>query len=409
MIVGAFVAGLILVIGVSAARGESLWGMEGIGRPVNPYDHAARGAGSTAIAGNDPFGMSFVNPAGIAHASVTQAHFGMVAQDRWTATSDGSSRRMDVRVTMGRLVLAGPGPVRWSLGYHDLTDGTYKVQYLANPGREDRYVRTLSGTGGVGELTTGLAARFAGGKATAGLEIGWANGTLQEIVVDDFLSGQYLERRDILRTRVLDGEVYGLGAQVFPLPGLSFGATWRSHSSLDLRALESGVDGISWEERASFDLPAEFGVGVAGRRGRVRVSADYNRANWGSGEFQVVGGGGASFGAFRNTNRVGVGVTVYPPATEARGSLLRRSLLRGGFSWTQLPVLQHPVSEGLSGAGVSEWAITTGCGLPVMVDRGYLDLFVEAGRTGNLDEVRLRETFVRLGAGVTFGGTRKAP
>jgi hypothetical protein len=42
------------------------------------------------------------------------------------------------------------------------------------------------------------------------------------------------------------------------------------------------------------------------------------------------------------------------------------------------------------------------------VDRGWLDLFLEAGRTGNLKEVQLRETFLRLGVGVTFGRFEKA-
>jgi hypothetical protein len=384
--------------------------MEGLGRPENPYDHAARGAGSTAIAVDDPFGMSFVNPAAIAHARFPQAHFGVAGQERWIrSASAASDRRLDTRVTMGRLVLPGPGRLRWSFGYHDLTDGSYQVQLRANRGREDEYIRTWNGAGGVGEFSTGVATRFAGGRVATGLQVGFANGTLREVVEDKFPVGRYLERRDILRTRVLNGRVIGLGIQVVPRSGFSLGGAWRSASSVDLRALGTSVDGVGWEEHASFDLPSEFGLGVAARRGRLRAAADWNRAAWGQGEFHTPATrASSSFGTFRDTDRIGLGVTLFPAVSESKGTLLRRSVWRAGFSWGQLPIRQRPVTPGATGVGISEWALTAGCGLPVKIDRGWLDFFVEAGRTGNLDEARLRETFLRLGAGVTFGRFEKA-
>ena len=393
-----------------SVRAESLWGMEGIGRPVTPYDHAARGAGSTGIALDDPFGMSFVNPAAIAHARLAQAHFGMVGQDRWILAADGvSNRRLDTRITMGHLVLPGPGPLRWSFGYHDLTDGSYQVALHANPGREDEYTRTWKGDGGLGEFSAGIAAGLPGGRAAAGLQFGLANGTLREVVEDTFLSGRYLERRDILRTRVLDGRVLGLGVQIVPRSGVSLGAAWRSSSSIDLRALSTTSDGVDWEERASFELPTELGLGLGVRRDRVRVAADWNHAAWGDARFRTSAGETSrTLGSFRNTDRLGVGVTLFPAVTEAKGTLLHRSAWRAGFSWGQLPVRQRSVTSGGIGATVSEWALTAGCGLPVKVNRGWIDLFLEAGRTGNLTDVRLRETFLRLGVGVTFGRFEKA-
>jgi hypothetical protein len=411
---GLLLGTVVLAVLVPAVRAESLWGMEGIGRPVTPYDHAARGAGSTGIALDDPFGMSFVNPAAIAHARMAQAHFGMVGQDRWIVAAHGASnRRLDTRVTMGRLVLPGPGPLRWSFGYHDLTDGTYRVALHANPGREDEYTRTWKGDGGLGEFSAGVAAGLPGGKAAAGLQFGLANGTLREVVEDKFLLGQYLERRDILRTRVLDGRVLALGAQYAPRSGVSLGAAWRSSSSVDLRAISTTSGGVGWEERASLELPSELGLGLGVRLDRVRVAADWNRAAWGEAKFHTsVGESSRTLGSFRNTDRLGVGVTLFPAATEAKGSLLRRAAWRAGFLWGQLPVRQRPATPGgtpaVNGATVSEWALTAGCGLPVKVDRGWIDLFLEAGRTGNLTDVHLRETFLRLGVGVTFGRFEKA-
>jgi hypothetical protein len=407
---GLLLGTVALALQAPAVRAESLWGMEGIGRPVTPYDHAARGAGSTGIALDDPFGMSFVNPAAIAHARMAQAHFGMVGQDRWIVAAHGASnRRLDTRVTMGRLILPGPGQLRWSLGYHDLTDGTYQVALRANPGREDSFTRTWRGDGGVGEFSAGVAAGLPGGKATAGLQFGLANGTLREVVEDKFASGQYLERRDILRTRVLDGRVLALGTQYAPRSGVSLGAAWRSSSSVGLRTIGTTSGGVGWEERASFELPSELGLGLGVRRDRVRVAADWNRAGWGEAKFRTSAGETSrTLGSFRNTDRLGVGLTLFPAVTEAKGTLLRRTVWRAGFSWGQLPVRQRSVTPGGTGATVSEWALTAGCGLPVKVDRGWVDLFLEAGRTGNLEDVQLRETFLRVGVGVTFGRFEKA-
>ncbi len=401
---------LAAALTASSAPAESLWGMEGIGLPVTPYDHAARGAGSTGIAAGDPFGMSFANPAAIAHARLVQAHFGLLVQDRWVRAAGGETdRRLNTRITMGRVVLPGPGPLRWSVGYHDLTDGSYQVALRANSGREDAYLRTWKGEGGLGELSTGVAASALRGRAAVGLSLGFANGTIREVVTDEFTSSLYTDRRDILRTRILNGRVLGLGAQVVPWRGLGLGGTWRSSAEVGLHAMSSSSEDVDWDERAEFDLPSEVGLGVTLGRSRIRVAADWNHAAWGGTKFRPTAGPGSlASPSFRDTDRLGVGVTLLPVTAEAKGTLRQRTVWRAGFSWGQLPVRQRAADAGAPGAEVSEWTVTAGCGLPVQVDRGWLDLFLEAGRTGNLEEVRLRETFIRLGAGVTFGRFEKS-
>lgn len=406
---GVLVATLALFLVAPAVRAESTWGVEGLGRPENPYDHAARGAGSTGIAVGDPFGMSFVNPAAIAHARSAQYHVGMAMQDRLIESADGGlDRRLNARLTMEHFVLPWPHPLCWSFGFRNLTDGTYDVKIRANRGREDEYTRTLVGTGGIGELSSGVAALFAGGRLAAGLRLGFINGKLLDVVEDTFSDTRFGGRNPtMLTTRVRNGRAVSLGAQATPLRGISLGAMWRSSSSVDLSGPDSVVSAY-WSPPASFELPSELGLGLAVRRDRVRVAADWNRAAWADAKFDTKGEETSPAPVlFRNTDRLGVGVTLFPAVTEAKGTLLRRSVWRAGFSWGQLPVRQRSITangiRALDGPTVSEWALTAGCGLPVKVDRGWIDLFLEAGRTGNLTDVRLRETFLRLGVGVTFG------
>ncbi len=401
-----------------ASASESIWNMEGLGRPLYGYDHAARGAGSTAIAGDDPFGMSFVNPASIAHAQMLQAHFGLVTQSRWIQAegTDGSSRRFDARLTAGRAVLIGPGPFRWALGYTDLTDGAYQVSFPVNAGREDAYERTLEGRGGIGELSATVAAALPGKRAAAGLHLGLANGTLHDIVQDEFTDATYLDTDSRLRTRVEGGMILGVGAQASPVPQLALGGYWRFASEVDLEGIWEVAETAPWSETASFDLPASVGLGVALRPNpRLRLAADWNRTLWGSSDFTLrnlaKGGAGAEaalqeglgFGLLQDANRLGLGVTFFPPEVEGKVAVRRRLVWRAGFSWEELPVRQSASFARRSRETIHEWMVTAGCGVPIQVDRGFLDIVLEAGRTGSLDAAGARETFLRLGFGATFG------
>lgn len=398
----------------SASASESLWNMEGLGRPLGGYDLAARGAGGTAIAIGDPYGMSFVNPASIARAELPQGQFGIINQDRWIQADGGggTSRRFDTRLTGARVVIPGPGILRWGLGYRDLTDGSYRVRFRVNEGRADEYVRSLTGRGGVGELSAALAARLVKDRAAVGLHFGLANGTLRDLAEDAFTGGGYLNTSSSLRTRVENGLVLGAGLRVQLRPDLALGGCVRRAAQVDLKAIWRLSGGAQWQETASFELPASSGLGVAWSvRPRVRVAADWNHTAWASARFRLrtsgvlkrIGAVGEGFGALREADRVGLGLTLLPAISEGKAPLLRRTVWRAGFTWEELPVTQRAELPGVSGITVSEWALTAGAGLPVQIDRGFLDLLLEIGRTGNLEEVGARETFVRVGAGVSFG------
>jgi hypothetical protein len=413
---GLLLALALLVAGTgSAVAAESVWNMEGLGRPLEPYDHAARGAGSTAIAIEDPYGMSFVNPAAIANAARPQAAFGLLNQNRWIRAGgdDGSGRRFDARMTHARVVVPGPGPIRWGIGLSDLTDGTYRVRFRLNRGREDEFVRTLTGRGGVSAISLALAARLAGGRIAAGAELGLANGTLRDEVEDAFSGSRYLNTKSTLRTRVENGRVLGIGVQARLGSGVFAGACYRAAAGVDLKGIWRISSGSEWQETAGFELPASVGVGLAWRaRPRLRFAADWNRSAWGAVKLRLRSSeqldeptpesGRGGFGALRDTDRLGVGVSILPSSEDARTPLLRRSVWRLGATWGELPVVQRGSGDA-AGEQVTEWALTAGCGLPVQADRGFLDLFLEGGSTGDLGAIGLRETFLRLGAGISFG------
>jgi hypothetical protein len=374
--------------------------MEGLGRWDDGYDMAARGAGSTAIGVIDPFGTSTINPALIAWAKLPQGYAGLVRQDRWIRTPSASvtDHRGDGHVLGLRAVVPGPGVLHWGIGYRDLTDASYRSQFLLNRDRPDMYHRTLSGSGGLGELSATVAAplqdRFA-----IGLSVGFASGTIRDVTQDRYESSDFAGTRTTLRTRLQGGHVWALGAQARVLPDLALGAVYRGGNRLHMKSLTTTSTGSSWEESASIDLPDGYGLGMSVLAGpRNRFSADWSWLDWESAGFTGPPGARASsFTNLKNTQKLGIGYTRLPGETTARDPLARRSLWKLGFTWGQLPYLQS------NGATVTEWAGTLGVGFPVQVDRGFVNLVLEAGRTGNLKDVGLRETFVRLGLGFNFG------
>jgi hypothetical protein len=380
------------------APAVSLWGAEGLGKPDSPYDIAARGSGGTAIGVCDPFGMSAVNPAVIAWAGLPQASFGLIQGTSWTKASGGggSSRLSSLDLTGGRLVLPMPYHLSLGVGYRGLLDGGYQVQRDYNAGREDAFLRTIKGTGGVGELSGTLALRDPRGVFAAGLQIGFAGGTLRDQVEDLYQSSGYANSKYLLRTRLQGGRSWTLGLQGQPRKGHGLGAFYRGKTRFDVRDLWTSASRQAWDNSSSVDLPEGMGGGISALvAGRHRLALDLTTDSWDAPSSVMAGQSGGL--RLCDAYHLGLGYSLLPGDVSPKDPVLARAVWRAGVSWSRLPVLQN------DGAKVEEWILSGGVGLPVKVDRGYLNGLLELGRTGSLGKDGVREVFVRVGLGVTFG------
>lgn len=403
---------LVLAAAATAAlpatgAARSLFNMEGLGRWVEGYDLAARGAGWTAIGVADPSGMSTVNPAGIGWVRNPQAEIGIISENLWvkTATGGGTDRLGSTRIPAIHVAIPGPGFLRWSFGFRDRTDGTYEIRERHNEGREDSFERIREGSGSLSELfaTAGVLAWKE--RASMALRVGVLSGTLRERNQDLYDAPGYLNTDNSLRTRMENAVPVSIGVQAKPSPRVTLGGFFDFASRIDLKSILLTSSGQTFDDRAEIDLPRAIGVGASWRvRRRLRVSADWSRRFWKNADpvFHDTGDtAGGGFAHLEDVDRWGVGITrVADPEQSPRDPVSRRMLWRFGFTHGTLPVTQN------DGTTVPEWALTGGFGLPVQFDRGYIDALVEVGKRGNLGEVGLREIFFRLGLGVTFSRLR---
>jgi hypothetical protein len=399
---------LLLLGGTVAPAGAvSLWGMEGVGRPESPYDLAARGAGSAAIGVIDPFAMSPINPAVIAWATMPQADFALVKGTVWikAAGDGGSSRLNSLDLQGGRVVLPLPHHISLGVGYRGLLDGSFQVQKDYNTGREDAFQRVIKGAGGVGELSGTLAIRDPRGLFAAGVQIGFVGGTLRDEVEDKYESSSYANSKYLQRTRLEGGRSWTLGLQGRPHGALGVGAFYRGKTRCDLRRITSSASRQEWQTISQTDLPEGMGGGISALvHENHRLAVDFTADLWNSatstgGEGTQAGdaSGLASSVRMCDAYHLGVGYAHLPGEVAAKDPVLRRAIWRTGFSWSRLPVRQS------NGGMIEEWAVSGGVGLPVHVDRGFVNGLLELGRTGSLGRPGVRELFVRLGLGVTFG------
>lgn len=400
--------GLVLLPGVAfpgAALAQSLFNAEGIGRWSEGQDVASRGAGGTAIGWIDPFASSALNPASAAWARSSTASIAVLGELTRQHSALGDDRTSDIEPTGLRFTLAAPSHIRVTAGYRSVTDAGYRSERSEVAPDGALFRRLREGRGGLGGFSAGVAWKGATDRVALGFEVGSLQGVLREVAEDDFESSLYVDSRNILRTRLENGHPWSIGTQLRPHPRLDIGLSYQGESELDARSLLTTSGGPTFEETAKMTLPSALGLGctVHARPGLL-VSVDWGVRRWADARLDVSGPAAPNprFFGTSDSRHWGVGLRYSPRSEQPKDPILQRAVYRLGFSEREESVTDA------DGDGIPEWALSAGLGLPMQVDRGYLDLALEVGKRGDEDTIGLAETFVRLGVGVTFARLRPA-
>lgn len=399
----------------------------GIGNYLPAYFAGPSGMGGFSAAYRDPAQMNFINPASF--GSITSATFeGGFYLKRATLQADTAqttfwggnlqylSLGFPMQSSINEMMERKKKKFRWGAGIslqpytfvaYDILDsaphagidtatvnneydgrgGTYKLQ-LANGWRYKAFSLGIKGGFLFGKITNQRAVSF------DNLANSYNDLFLDEISLSGFvwnsgaqydlkLSKNKKDADDENRTKHLVFGVYGNSSQGFRT---NSSRLWQRTNStyLDSDTIRYYQDSIQHGT-----LPSEFGVGIMYEDfNKLRIGADYSVTNW-SGYTNE-----AKPEIFSNTWRVSVGGEYIPDYSSYNKFSKRLRYRLGGYYGLD--------PRSLDGEQLSQWGITAGVGLPIILPRQAASYVNFALEYGNFGTTVLNENFFKLTVGYTL-------
>jgi long-subunit fatty acid transport protein len=368
------------------AAQESVFGALGFGLPEDGLSVRSRGMGNagSALPGIQ---FSFRNPAALAVFDRSGISLGGVLQTRRPEDANGDSRQNDGEVPFAQLA--------FPLGHGLVLGGGY-YRYLDFDGFVDTFTAfqgeslatRLRSDGGVSVLSPQLAFRinrFV--RVGAGADFYTGSRELRRLIEIDPALG--VPTTDSLSFS-FSGTGFTVGTQIAPTRRLIVAAGYRSPATLggDL----DFAPGFDREEASSdtasnrdidVDLPATIVGSVSYRFGRdLVVAGEVESASWS--DFAI---DDRPDPAYRDALGVGLGIEYALPSR--LWLLPEGSLLRAGARTRELP-------RRFAGNTVRERAASLGVGRVIGIGATSMDLALEVGKRGSLDENGLEEAFLRF-------------
>ncbi|HET6360866.1 MAG TPA: hypothetical protein VFH11_02300 [Gemmatimonadota bacterium] len=330
--------------------------------------------------------FSLANPAPIARFRRAGLYLSLIGQNVTVDGEDATGDFTDVMFPMAQIVIpAWEGSV-FGVGYYQFVDFDTDLEATVEFEGDSLPVE-LESTGGVSVLSPAAAYSF-GAATQVGVSADFYLGSREIVRVVDLedLSPGALAASDSL-SRDFGGFGFTVGVERAIGPRVRLSAAYRHRPTIEseiTQAQDDALEGV----RSEFDLPSEVILGAAWQPAQGLVAtAGYRRSSWSS--FDPEGVENVEFG---NAFEVGGGIE-YSSAVERAMVLGPQAPLRLGYRWRRLPLE-------VEGEPVTEWVASFGYGRTLgAAGRSGVDIVLEYGQRGSLDEHGLEESFLRLGVG----------
>jgi hypothetical protein len=403
----AYWAFLILSLLVVARTGRaqgSPYNAIGFGLPVRSANATIDALGGTGLVLEGTRTIDDLNPAD--WTWIDHARFGVALRYNFINARLGTVQDQQQNIQFSGVNFGAPiwNPIRLSfaLGYEPLSDASNEINIRDTLGSRDYISR-----GGSNLVFLGFAARPVSSVAF-GARLDLITGDIRHTAQVSFAdtgagSGEF--ERDYLFHGVRP--TFGIqliGDSISPgLAGFGIGATYSVATNLS-STMETINTPISSTLDTTIDVggvgkyPAAFSAGISFHFSRrYRAEADYFLQDFSTSYVyspQAISGDSL----LRSSNRIALGIERLPNLNGEFGTSfgLDRWGMRLGFSYGTLPV--SPAGSG----GVREFALSGGVGIPVSLET-LLNLSIVAGqRLPQVIGTSPSETFVRIGADVSF-------
>jgi hypothetical protein len=391
----------------------------GIGLPEAGTFGINRSLGNAGIGIRTPQFINSLNPASYSAFDLTVFEAGIISQYNEFQTQTATATSTDA--SFAYLGFGLPVLPWWGLsfGLQPFTNVGYNFLATEQSPEFGSFSTAYRGTGGVNKVFLGNGFRYR--RMSAGFNANYLFGSvnrdrrvafdpsiipLNTIAVDNYflsdfafdLGAQYVQPLDTIgKSKLTFGATYGIGTNL-NASRQQFIATYSAVPAGDL--IRDTV--VFRDTKGTFNLPDNFGIGLAFNRGEQwMIAADWRHSRWGAGR--------SAFGpsdSLANSTDYSFGVQFSPEQDPARASQIYYRIIqyRAGFRYNQSHILVRNTQ-------IQEYGITIGVGLPLRRTRApqlgitrpsVINIGIEAGQRGTLDEGLLRERYIRVNLGLTI-------
>ena len=392
MLVFGMVALLSFLLSTSASA--TLFSSEGHGWWWDGSDAAAIGRGGTSVAVLGYGVTGATNPAVIAGTDLSYGHISYGAEV-WNVKGDEGTfrQRADLLPQFGGVIVL-PYGLRVGGVLRVQTDASYERERVVEEG--DGYTVRTSGKGGWNRLQLLAAGSLMGRHVIWGLGLARVQGSVREDWTYDFEGSGTRDVRQVIEGRLKGGWITSAGLLLGPLDRLALafvGSTGGSSRFVqETENLAGGTFASSLSGRQ--ELPPELAFGV--RVGPIRhmtLSAERSQTSWGDAGLRISSDAPLTH-PYDDASRLGIGLEY----SKGAGDDFARTY-RIGF--------QDVVSylRDAEGSEIGERALTLGFREPMGKRRAAFDLALEFGKRGDIAQLGIEETFLRITVGVIFSST----
>ena len=377
------IASLCLPVGAMAQ--ESVFNLPAFAVPEEGTTirmRALGGAGSGAP--GDVF--SLANPAPIGRFRRAGIYLSLLGEDVTVDGETASGDFTDVMFPMAQIVVPAWRGSVFALGYYQFVDFDTDLEATVEFEGDSLPVE-LESTGGVSIIAPAAAYSF-DAATQVGISVDFYVGAreiIRFVEVDDLTPGA-IAATDSL-SRDFNGTGFTVGVE------RAIGSRFRLSAAYRFRpTVESEITGAPNNDlegiRSEFELPDELIFGAAWQPTQELVAtAGIRSASWSS--FDPEGLQNVGFG-----DAIDVGGGVEYSSSMPRAYVLGpQAPVRLGYRWRRLPLE-------IDDEPVTEWTATLGYGRILgPAGRSGVDVVLEYGRRGSVDDHGLEESFLRLGVG----------
>ena len=383
---------LILTIS-SIAMGGSIFASRGLGMPYTAPNARSLGMGGVQLSNYDTQNISSMNPATMSAVEMTSLsiqyiHDVTTSQDNISkvTTDYGNLQGFDFIVPFGKEISMG-------LSLRPLTRTDYYLNFEVEQSSNVSYIKTIKSSGGLNAASMS-ASWGLHPMLKLGITTHYYFGKFSEDWTVTYDNSGFTSTKDEFMTRS-SGLGYTLGAIVLPLPHLSVGVTLTPQSTLDTETdLSSTFNDSLLSKDGSFTYPTSWGLGVSYNITDLgMIGFDIKSQSWGNLEINKI-----KKDDVKNTLGYCLGFEMRR-SDNPYASYIRRMAYRAGLFYTPLPMLDN------QGDSIVESGFSVGLGLPLMMNKAYIDFSFAMGKRGSISKNDLEENIYRFSLNIS--GTEK--